>query len=268
MSTSAINMPIDTPSASGKRSREASPSYEGSREKGPRDATVSESVGNDGPLDEDLLQSRETRATGFVGANSSMQWMRSLKTQMGSPNTTRNVSGQAYHAPRVSNEPTSRQADGSIKPADILRVSDSTFYLDRNDLRLDDVVVDPYELPGPEVAERLFDCYMRTVHASFPILPYAFEQQFRKYNDSVKRGRPHQVPDEWQAMLNLVMAIGAQYSHLIQVDWREGVRDHLIYKTRATRILRLDKLATSLPSPNLSFIQVCTLYFNTVAGSI
>ncbi|KAF2638297.1 hypothetical protein P280DRAFT_80590 [Massarina eburnea CBS 473.64] len=248
---SGINPKSETPDLSvisGKRSREASPSYEGKRERGLKEAEVSESVGNDSLdlLDEDLLRSQESRATGFVGTNSSMQWMRSLKSQIGSPDSSREVSMEVHNQPSDSNEPIFRQ---------VLQISDSTFYLDRNDIQLDDVIVDPYELPKPDVTERLFNSYLKTVHASFPILPPSFEDQFRKYIESAKRSRPYQLPEEWQAMLNLVMAIGAQYSHLAQTGWQNGAKDHLIYMTRATRILRLDKLATSLPSPSLSFIQ-------------
>ncbi|KAF1955254.1 hypothetical protein CC80DRAFT_549461 [Byssothecium circinans] len=266
---SATDIKLEPSPASGKRPRDGSPSYrQDNREAGPREAHVSESVGEDGVdiLDEDLLRSQESRATGYVGTNSSMQWMRSLKSQMASPGTSRNVS-EGTHMPNINNEPTYRQVDGSYTEAPRPSMSDSTFYLDRNDLQLDGIVVDPYELPEPDVAQRLFDSYLTTVHASFPIVPHVFEEQFRKYNESVKRGRPYPLPEEWQAMLNLIMAIGAQYSHLLEAKWKNEEKDHLIYMTRATRLLRLDKLATSLPSPSLSFIQstgLLALYYLTI----
>ena len=40
-----------------------------------------------------------------------------------------------------------------------------SFYLDGDSFDLN-VAVDPYELPLPERAEKLFDCYMQTVHTS------------------------------------------------------------------------------------------------------
>lgn len=119
-----------------------------------------------------------------------------------------------------------------------------------------DVIVDQYELPSPEVAEALFDRYVRTVGPSFPVLPDTFEAQFRKYIESVKQGRPLQVPESWQATLNLILAIGAQHSHLAQAAWQADERDHFVYMTRAVRILRLDAMATNVCAPSLPLIQV------------
>jgi hypothetical protein len=208
--------------------------------------------------DENLFRDSVSRATGFVGPNSEIQWLRDLKTQMGNPIPIRS----SYESPsklRGSNKEAVMQRQEPSKPRNIVPVSDSTFYLDSGDLDID-VMVDPYELPPPEIAERLFDCYMRTIHDSFPIVPDEFEDQFRKYSHSLKQNRLFQVPEHWQATLNLVLAIGAQYSHLTQAEWRADEQDHLIYMTRAVRILGLDKIATSLHAPSLSIIQVCCRY--------
>ncbi|KAF2186127.1 hypothetical protein K469DRAFT_687518 [Zopfia rhizophila CBS 207.26] len=172
-----------------------------------------------------------------------------------------------YGPPGSSNEAARQRADAlharqkPSKRGRILHVTDSTIYLDRDDLDLD-VVVDPYELLPPETAEKLFDCYMETVHSFFSILPDVFEEQFRKYNDFVKGHRPYQITGRWQAMLNVVLAIGAQYSHLIQAE-----RGHLVYMARASRILGLDKIATSLSAPSLTLIQttgLLSLYYLTI----
>ncbi|KAF2677069.1 hypothetical protein K458DRAFT_424257 [Lentithecium fluviatile CBS 122367] len=252
----------------GKHSRESTPSDAGT------DASDNSDDDTD-PLDEDLLRNRESRATGFIGSNSSVQWLRSLKTRIGTeggtaidnphslpyrPSNTNVIAGLGH--PASHSQYSGRQ---SQRPSS-LRVSSSTFYLDDDDLQLD-VMVDPYELPPPETAERLFDNYMKTIHASFPILPDAFDEQFRRWNESRQTDRNYQIPEEWQAVLNLVLAIGAQYSHLIQAEGRAAERDDLIYMTRANRILRLDKLATSLPAPSLTFIQatgLLSLYYLTI----
>jgi len=247
--------PTTTPEVLGKHSRESTPSDAGS------DASESSDDDTD-PLDEDVLQNRESRATGFVGSNSSVQWLRSLKTRMGSTGGDNTPRGLPYrqsnkHVLAGLEHPASRsQYSGkSLQHGNNLRASSSTFYLDDDDLELD-VMVDPYELPSSDTAERLFDNYMKTIHASFPILPDGFEDQFRKWNESRKQSRHYQVPEEWQAMLNLVLAIGAQYSHLIQADGNVKERQDVMFMTRACRILRLDKIATSLPAPSLMFIQV------------
>ena len=257
----------------GKRSREEALSDGGATD-------ISRSVNSDDGsqlLDEDLLRNSDSRATGFVGQNSEIQWLRDLKTQIGSRASEEweRPYGSLYKLQGSNKEAVVQREDAlytqqqSPKVGNISRVSDSTFYLDSDDLDVD-IMVDPYELPSPETAEKLFDCYMRTIHDSFPIVSDVFEDQFRRYNNSAKRNRIYQVPEHWQATLNLVLAIGAQYAHLIQAEWRADERDHLIYMTRAIRILGLDKVATSLRVPSLPIIQatgLLSLYYLT-AGHV
>lgn len=260
----SVPAPTTALEASGKRSRESSifdeegrsnPSFAGTYASGP--------VGSNQDLelqDEDLLRSHESRATGFVGNNSEVQWLRSLKTQMrsaGSRRTPSQLPGglSGRNKPAVQRTGAFHNRPGSLKQTGIFHVSDSTFYLDRDDHQLE-AMVDPYEMPPANTAERLFDCYLQTVHTSFPILPDIFEKQFRRYNDHMKQSRPYRVPEKWQGMLNLVLAIGAQHAHLIQAEWRGDERDHLVYMTRATKILGLDKISTLLSAPSLSLIQV------------
>jgi hypothetical protein len=245
-----------------KQSRDDSPSNEGEAE----DVSGSVDFEDDSyRQDENLLRSHTGRATGFVGPNSEVQWLRSLKPPMAST-TSERWRGTPHVLPYDSHD---SDKNAALNQADALRtrqeaseagsiphVSDSTFYLDSDDLDVD-IMVDPYELPPPETADKLFDCYMRTVHSSFPIVSDVFKKQFRNYSNSVKRDRLYQVPEHWQATLNLVLAIGALYSHLIQAEWRADERDHLIYMTRAIRIVGLDKIATSLHAPSLSIIRVC-----------
>lgn len=252
----------------GERSNERPAPAEGNRDDpSPGEANVSGSVGSNDDLDlvdEDLLRSRESRAAGFVGQNSEVQWLRSLKTKMENPEFARSTNQPPYGLPGSSSKAASHRVDTSharqksSQPQSILHISNSTFYLDGNDLEID-IMVDPYELPPPKTVEMLFDCYMQTVHTSFPIVPMGFQEQFCSYIESVKRSRPYQVSKSWQAVLNLVLAVGAQYSHLIQAEWRADDRDHIVYMTRATRILGLDKLTTTFPAPTLASIQViCT----------
>lgn len=246
--------------------REGSPSDEGSKSiSGIEAVDISGSVNsNDGPdlLDEDLLRSSRSRATGFVGRNSEVQWLRNLKTQIGSATSVGTPYGLPYRLQGSNKETATRRGDAlhtrrePSKQGSVLHVSDSSFYLDGDDLDVD-IMVDPYQLPPPKTAEKLFDCYIQTVHSSFPIVPDVFDGQFRNYINAVKTKRPYPVPEHWQATLNLVLAIGAQYSHLIQAEWQTDEQDHLIYMIRAIRILGLDKLGTSLHAPSLPLIQVC-----------
>ncbi|PVH92244.1 hypothetical protein DM02DRAFT_733804 [Periconia macrospinosa] len=242
------------------------------------EAGVTRSVGSNddlGLVDEDLFQSHKSRATGFVGQNSEVQWFRNLKNKIESAERARPTNRLRYGPPGSSSEAAAQRVDASHarqKPSQpgniphVSHVSDSSFYLDGDDFEVD-VVVDPYELPLPEIAEVLFNFYMQTVHTSFPVLPKTFTVQFYKYNESVKQGRPYQLPESWRAILNLVLAIGAQYSHLAQTEWRAHENDHVLYMTRAVRILGLDRMVASPAAPTLPLIQatgLLSLYYLTV----
>ncbi len=88
--------------------------------------------------------------------------------------------------------------------------------------------VDRYAVPLSDTADKLFNVYMDTVHPTFPIISKtAFSEQYHQYS-TVENIRPN-----WLAILNLIFAIGAKHSHLVQADWRGDVNDHLIYFTRA-----------------------------------
>ncbi|KAF2186136.1 hypothetical protein K469DRAFT_631511 [Zopfia rhizophila CBS 207.26] len=274
---------VATPTAStstnalGKRPRkESSSDEEGGDAHNLGEAQAPASVGSNEDmdlLDEDLLRSRESRETGFVGQNSEVQWLRSLQRQM------RNVDGEPLGLPNgptgASNAAVTQRIDAlherrkSSKLRNILHVADSSFYLDSDSIEVE-AMVDPYELPPSDTAERLFCCYMETVHGWFPIIPKAFEDQFRKYYESIKLQRPFQVPDKWQAVLNLVFAIGARYSHLTNAKWQADDRDHLLYMTRAVRILGVKNTTMIISAPDLSLIQATGLlsFYYLVIGHV
>lgn len=164
----------------GKRSRKPSTSEEDDDSEAHGEAYVTASVGSNEDLDhldEDLMRDRESRATGYVGLNSEVQWLRSAQRQTektgaepygqphGPPGSTRNAASarsDALHDRRDNAKENSRQ--GSME-----HMNDSTFYLDSDDIEMD-IFVDPYEDPDPDVAERLFNCYFETVHPCFPLV--------------------------------------------------------------------------------------------------
>lgn len=197
-------------------------------------------------LDEDLLRSQKTRSTGYVGQGAGVHWLRSLQDDSNTETPTQ----QGISDPNDAIPATEHSS--ATKPGPPGSVTEASFYLDADSADLD-VEVDPYGLPPIEIAEKLLDCYMQTVHKSFPILSPQFEDQFRRYFKSVKSEPPFQVPDKWLAMLNLVFAIGAQYSHLIGAEWQEESRDHVVYMTRTIRLLGPWPFATT---PDLALIQV------------
>ena len=129
-------------------------------------------------------------------------------------------------------------------------VSVSTYHCDDVDLVLPNQVM-PNELPPRHTIEILLQTYLDSVHAFFPIVGrITFMNQVKSFldNDHLKPGK------SWLAILNLMFAIAAKYSHLVQADWRGDERDHLIYFARA-RVLGLNG-GSIFEHPDLQRLQV------------
>ena len=132
-------------------------------------------------------------------------------------------------------------SDGQTSPAlredrvdsGLTPVNESTYHCD--DLTLNPPYqVDPFEVPSQSTANILFQCYLETVHPVFPMIgKNTFISQYQAFQLSQDQSKINQ---NWLAILNLIFAIGAKYSHLIQADWSGDKTDHLVYFTRA-RIL-------------------------------
>ena len=136
---------------------------------------------------------------------------------------------------------------------DGFRIRDMSYHLD--DLSVTTYeTVDPYEYPTAETAQHLFDCYMTRVHPSFPIVGSVnLKAQFSKF----VTGKAQRPPEKWLAIINVIFAIGAKYSHLIHAEWKGDERDHLIYFTRA-RLLSIN-METLFDHPELQSIQILGL---------
>lgn len=191
----------------------------------PGEAQVTAEVGSNhgmDNMDEDLLRTERSRATGYMGKNSEVQWLRALHQEADAP---RKGFEGPFGPPGDSAQAHEERIDAlhqrqQRSPTDHMDTNSCSFYLDDEPLAID-FIVDPYELPDFPMAERLFKCFMSTVQTSFPFLSQkTFTRQFYHYYASVSQGVPYEVPQKWQAMLNLVFAIGAVHSHLIEADWR------------------------------------------------
>lgn len=126
-----------------------------------------------------------------------------------------------------------------------------------------DVDVDPYELPPYESAKELLDCYMTDVHDTFPILSRKnFERQFCMYYAALKMETPPNLSPKWQAILNVVFAIGA--IHLLRTTSGPHTNDrsHLIFRSRA-RLLYLDNAHSAGPAdvPQLQGYGLLAFYY-------
>lgn len=114
-------------------------------------------------------------------------------------------------------------------------VSETNYHLD--DLSISAPgEVDSYEVPLKETADHLFNTYLQTVHPSFPIISRAnYSYQYNKFYENP--ADPDLVrASKWRAILNLIFAIGAKHSHLVQATWQGDERDQFIYLTRARQL--------------------------------
>jgi len=172
-------------------------------------------------LDENIHGNQQTRATGFVGKSSEIRWLRVALSQT--------------EEPEDESGGTLSQRRGSYVPGnDLIRTF--SYWADSEQIDIP-FAGNVEELPSPDVAERLLQCYIQKVQESFPIFPRrTFEDRFWRYFEAVRNGRPFALGTRWQAILNLVFAIGAKYSHLTKTDLRVDECDHLIYLARATSL--------------------------------
>lgn len=200
-------------------------------------------------IDEDFNRNSSARASGFVGKNSEITWMQRVKEETypdedGEPGQDRGTQGGGgFSAILLS-----------------LRLTLLVFSATETNYHLDDLSiagpgdVDPLEVPVRETADHLFHTYLQTVHPSFPIISRAnYSFQYNKFYENPSD--PDLVrANKWRAILNLIFAIGAKHSHLVQASWQGDERDQLIYLSRARQLsLNSD---TIFSHPDLQQVQI------------
>ena len=213
-------------------------------------------VGSTGSLDiieEDYNRSPSARATGFLGKNSEVVWMQRLNKWADAPDSE---DGSSSKSDEMEDTGTAHQPlDHDSGPGGIEghSTSDATYHCDDVPVVVTDQV-DAFELPPKHIADQFFQSYLDTVHPAFPILGKStFISQYQTFanREGINTG------NNWRAILNLIFAIAAKYSHLVQADWRGDERDHLIYFTRA-RMLGFNG-ESILAHPELQQIQIVGL---------
>jgi hypothetical protein len=273
--------PPPTPSLlHGKRARRASSSHTNddalsltSADSG--EAHVSASVGSNEDLDfiqEDILRTDETENTGYMGRNSHVQWLRALETKIEQPDGE--PTDMPYGPPGTEGDAFNQRAEAlrgrqhrsdNRQPPDNDQFSGYYFYLDKSDIEIE--IGDPHIIPSADTAETLFEYYKQVVHSPFLILGDMFEAQLRTYFATDKDSPTLTVDPKWKAVMNLVFAIGARYSHLVGAEWRADNHDHLVYMWRAVHLLQLQSFNTLIAQPDQALIQVDsfdTLYQTTL----
>lgn len=222
-------------------------------------------------MDENILQDKDSQATGYVGKSSEVQWLRRLQREMECREVTPSTPSSSYGPPGTSSESAKRRMEAMKQRQQrmpSIPTSTSTFYLDVEGVEVD-YAVEPYKLPTIEVAQRLLDRYMSTVQDTFPVLSkQTFTDQVRHYYTSVTQGTPYRVPEKWLAILNFVFAIGARFSHSTEADWQADSRDHIVYQSRA-HMLNLDE-PSLVHQPDLMRVQITALFafYSLTVGNV
>ncbi|KAL4979299.1 fungal-specific transcription factor domain-containing protein [Aspergillus desertorum] len=181
-------------------------------------------------VDEDLNRSPSARATGYMGKNSEINWLQRLGRE--ADNRARNLAGGA-----------------ESRPDHELSIHSANYHLDDVDITPSGPV-HLYWMPPRNIADKLFEDYLNTVHPVFPIISRSlFSSQYRNFFDNSAR-----PGDKWLAILNLIFAISSCHAHLMQASWRGDGRDHFVYLARARALsMNSDTLFTH---PDLQQVQV------------
>ncbi|KAL8667238.1 MAG: hypothetical protein Q9202_000811 [Teloschistes flavicans] len=182
-------------------------------------------------LDEDLNRSAISRATGYMGKNSEISWIEQIRRQEESGNED-GEEGDSLQMAFDSGIDDDRATNAKTD----VRSSDSTYHCD-SVLFMVPNYVQPYELPPRTTADALVACYLESVHPAFPILGrVTFSKQYRLFYDQANL-RPG---NSWMGVLNLVFALAARYSRLVQAPVQDVADDDYTYFCRA-RLLCLDR---------------------------
>jgi len=219
-------------------------------------------------LDEDINRNPETRATGFIGGNSDVQWFRRLKQEAEQVDDEDVRADSPYGPPGPSDAAAAaravsrRQRHHSGPLSDSENVSAATYHLDFDSVYADDYV-DVWELPPHDTAKRLFELYFETVHDGFPIVTK--DRMHQELDKAFSTAKPTKIDTKVRALLNLIFAIGARLSHLIKQPLGDE-RDHIIYYTRA-RIVGMNG-DILVAHPDNQRVQICALlsfYYTSIS---
>ncbi|KAI9932197.1 hypothetical protein MW887_009707 [Aspergillus wentii] len=196
--------------------------------------------------EEDFNRDETARATGFIGKSSEIAWLQKLSREINQKYDVWPSSASDITDTGGLPSPTlTPRAEGQTDPC----VVSSNYYLDDLEIPAPEQL-DAHDVPSRDTATKLFNAYLTSVHPSFPIIGIStFISQFQVFfnQPSLKPG------NKWLAILNLIFAVGAKYSHLTDAEWRGDEDDHYLYFSRARALSLDDQL---LHHPDLQQLQV------------
>lgn len=159
----------------------------------------------------------ESRATGYMGKNSEISWLRRLDEAESSKQSRESD----------SQSPTAAKAKASEEP-NPFSLSSFSYHLDNAHLshQMPGYSTEPFVLPAKEVAAKLLQVYLESVQSFFPIIrKQLFVQQFETlYSQSTSH-----PGERWLAVLNLVFAIGSKYCRLTQPNLPQELHPEVFF---------------------------------------
>jgi hypothetical protein len=194
----------------------------------------------------------------FLGQISEVQWLQSLRRRVQAVETVFVSPDDSATQLSQPPSPTFDALPAFISAIPLQPISLTSYYLDDEGIKLINCG-NPFELPLEHTATLLFQYYAQTVQSSFPILPVTIEHQLHQYYALVRNGQAIYCPEKWFALVNLVFAIGAKFSHLIQADWRADESDHVVYLSRAFQLLSMNDTIVFLSAPDLLTTQASSV---------
>ncbi|CAG8060485.1 unnamed protein product [Penicillium salamii] len=173
-------------------------------------------------VDEDLNRSEGTRAAGFFGKNSEIQWMRKLDvgTSMQNPD-----SAASFYFGSNQDAPFAQQPQlGRVNSTSMM-----DYHLDNLDIPLIEPC-NPLAVPSRKLADRYIHAFLTYVHPTFGAIRLTtFISQYQMFFENASS-----PPVKWLAILNMIFAIGCRYTRL--VDGPDSSDDDLIFLTRARHL--------------------------------
>ena len=174
-------------------------------------------------VDEDLNRSEGTRAAGFFGKNSEIQWMRKLETDM-------HMQSPGGAAPFL--HPGSSQYSSFTQRLQMERTPSTSmmdYHLDNLEIPMVEPC-DPFAVPPRELADCYFSAFLTYVHPTFGAIRLkTFISQYQKFVENTLS-----PPVKWLAILNMIFAIGCRYTRLVGNP--DSNEEDLIFLTRARHL--------------------------------
>lgn len=199
-------------------------------------------------ISEDLNRNEEFRATGFMGKNSVLAWLRNLEPDSGHqiiPDPSMETAGRTQLGQRVSL--LGLDSDMAV-----------SYFLDDQKLP-EPNTMDSYKLPSKNIARWILHSYFKSVHPLFPIVGIDL---FLEQYESLWRVNGCRKPGQkWQAIFNIILAIGCRRLEVMQQKLPPGV-SHEVFFSRA-RVLSVNDNIT-FEHPDLQQVQIealMALYF-------